>query len=221
MKQILIITRINSDKRNDEFIEIFPSEKEPIERRNIEQNVRLGIHNGINFYDKNILPIAEKIKELISPNAEEVLIVIHYTGNFKNLRNALNSIQNDGNWQIQNYSGENNNYGEIKRAFQGAVTNSSDIELIYKLFSSDHLLEAKLNLLHNCIIPENIPSEKELSELLLDFSDSFKTFKETVSKIKESIGRENNEKTQMERLSWNNKEYVKALTKLRISLLGS
>jgi len=220
MKQILIVTRIDRDQRNDEFVELFPDAESPISGKDKELDLQLSIHNGIRFYNKN-KQIADSIKAQINAEATEVLIVLHYTGSFAGLRNALNDVSNGQNWQIQQYSSGNKNYDEIKKAFRNLQTDSSKVEPIYKLFSPDHLLQAKLELLHNCIVPENIPAEEDLDNLLLEHSDLFKSFKERVGKIKENIEKENVEENKTKELTWNDKDYIEALRELRISLLGS
>lgn len=212
MKQIIIITRIDSDKSNDEFVEIFgETARSPISGIDKEQNLYLSIYNGIDFYDKN-KQIAEKIKSLITPEMTEVLIVVHYTGNFEGLYKALNSINDGRGWQIQKYSSRNKNYDQIKRVFQDVYDDSSKVEPVYKLFSSDHVLEAKIELLHNCIVPEGIPSEENLDDLPPELLNSFKKFKKRVEEIAEN---------KLGEAIWNNKDYEDALTELRESFLSS
>lgn len=205
MKQILIITRIDGSPEKDEFRRTFyKNRKEPVTKD--FEDLHLDIYSGFDLYDDEDDEVARNIQSKIDTKADEVLIVIHSL-EFKSIKAKLISFQNGANWQIQRYSSTDSNYGEIIKAFQDVLTDLSEVETINKLFSADRLLEAKLELLHNCIIPENIPTQ--LDDSLLDFSDSFKSFKERVEKIR------------TDELTWNNKDYIEALTELRKSLLGS
>lgn len=76
------------------------------------------------------------------------------------------------------------------------------IASLKKELGGDPILEAKLELLHNCLHPDSIPPY--LDTLLSKYNNAFETFK-TNAKGKESL----------------EKGYLEALTQLRIDLLGS
>jgi len=213
MKQLLIITRITGNDKKDEFRALYGNTESPV--AGDFENFHLDIYSGLGFYDEDDEEVAKNIQSKIDIKADEVLIVIHSL-EFDGVKSELIELQNGADWQIQQYSSEDNNYEKITKAFQDVVSDPSRIETIDKLFSADYFLEAKLELLHNCIFPESIPSEEDLDNSLSDFSDSFKSFKERVKEIKENI-----EKNKTKKLTWNNKDYIEALTKLRIALLGS
>lgn len=218
MKQILIFTRIN--RGEDEFREIYGNRVSPVDKKfeGLQEDIHLCIHRGNDFLRNKPSEIAEGIQSKINENANEVLIVIHFTGGFKELKSELVKLQNGANWHIQQYSATNSSKykGEIKPAFQQVVDEPSKIETIYKLFSPNYLQEAKLELLHKCLIPENVPSVNKLDSVLSGYSDSFKSFKSKIEAIENNI-----EEKETKVLTWESEDYIKALTELRISLLGS
>lgn len=223
MKQILVITRIDSRESNDEFVEIFEDQdiQTPIIGENSREDLRLSIWNGLFHYYKKNRQIAESIVNLIEPNAGEVLIVFHYTIDSEGLSNAFNRLRGDKNWQIASYSSGDKNYNEIVKAFREVRTNPSKADSIYKLFSPDYVLKAKIDLLRSCIIPQNIPSECDLNRLLSDYSASITNFKLKVKEIIESLPAESGGQNNCEELRWTNKEYQRALAELRTSLMES
>jgi hypothetical protein len=219
MKQILIITRINGNKEKDEFRRTFyENRKEPVVKD--FNDLHLDIYSGFDLYDEEDDEVARSIQSKIDAKAGEVLIVIHSL-EFDSVKSELISLQNGADWQIRKYSSEDGNYGEIKKAFREVLTDSSKVETINQLFSSDSILEAKLDLLHNCINPEDVPPEEDLDNLLSDFSGAFKSFKRRVEEIKKNIEKENLAENKTKELNWDHQDYLEALTKLRKSLLGS
>jgi hypothetical protein len=219
MKQLLIITRIDSAPERDEFRRSFYKNRKAPVTADFE-DLHLDIYSGFDLYEDDDNEVASNIRSKIDAAAGEVLVVIHAL-DFESIKSELINLQNGADWQIRKYSSQDNNYDEITSAFQEVITDSSKVETIYKLFSPDSVLEAKLELLHKCIIPENVPSEKDLNELLPDFSDAFKSFKRRVKEIGENIEKENLRDNKARVLAWNNKEYIAALKELRNSLLGS
>jgi hypothetical protein len=218
MKQILIITRITGNSEKDEFrSEFYPNRKEPVTTD--FEDLNLDIYSGFDLYDDDIEEVATKIQSLIDRQADEVLIVVH-CADFDDLKVELLILSNGASWQIREYSSEDANYKEITEAFQGVITDSSKVEKIDKLFSPDYTLEAKLELLHNCLMPENIPAEESLDKRLKDYSNSFRDFKKKVESIRENLEKENAGENKTAKLTWNNKDYLEALTQLRIALLG-
>jgi hypothetical protein len=74
--------------------------------------------------------------------------------------------------------------------------------IIDRIFKGNPILEAKLELLHNCLVPESIPFS--LNSPLSSYNGAFRTF-----------NTERNNKSAFD------EDYIKALTKLRNALLDS
>jgi len=218
MKQILIITRITGSETKDEFrCEFYNDLKEDVkvdfQEGHFEadfEDLHLDIYSGVKLYNDKAANVAKNIRSKIDPKADEVLIVIHSL-EFEKVKSELINLRDGANWQIKEYSSSKGpiNYDDIKRAFREILADPSEVETIRKLFSNDSILEARLELLHTCIIPGNIPAEEGLDSSLLA---AFRSFKASVEEIR---------KNKTDELTWENKDYIEALTRLRISLLGS
>lgn len=209
MKQILVVTRIIGNSAKDEFRnDFYPNRKEPV--IGDFKGLHLDIHSGFDLYDDEVEEVAINIQSMIDRQSNEVLIVIH-SADFDSLKSELSMFSNGADWQIREYSSVDANYKEITEAFQKVLTDSSKIELIDNIFSPDYTLEAKLELLHKCLVPENIPAAEDLDKRLEDYSDVFGDFRKKVESIREN---------EAAKLKWDDKDYLDALTQLRIALLG-
>lgn len=196
MKQIIVITRI--DHTLSEFPGLYPGRMEPVTEEYDEYS--LIVYDGKLIYDDEIDKMADKIIALVNGEAQEVLIVIHYAS-FDELSRTLLGRNTSANWRVVEYSGSYRNYTtDIKPALQGVIADNKAVERIYRLFTYDPILEAKLNLLHNCILSVNVT---QLDDLLSQYQSTFEIFKKKVAGV-----------------SWHKPEYVTALAELRDSLLG-
>lgn len=201
MKQILIITRI--EPNSGEFGTLFSGRVEPVIAE--YEDLKLTIHDGAGIYDDEVENIANNIVAKVDRSAAEVLFVIHYSSDdFSDLSDALKNMGDGATWQVTQYSGTDSNYdSEIKPLFVNAISESSVVKAIYRLFGGDPELEAKLELLHNCLQSNSVPTA--LHPLLMkQHQQSFELFN-----------------TERHEKLWCNTEYIDALTKLRKSLLGS
>jgi len=182
MKQILIITRITNLKNEDEFGELFPNKKTPVEQE--QSGIKLSIHQGLLFFESVEEKIAKKIKDKIANEASEVLIVIHSL-KFDGIKTELIKLQNNADWQIRRYSTvPENEYTKIKSAFQKVSNDPAGIEAINELFSPDWKLEARLELLQKIVAGETRGEEDdkdyffELDSKIAEYQGNFQDFTE-------------------------------------------
>lgn len=93
-------------------------------------------------------------------------------------------------------------YDETQRNFEESKYDEA-INRLIDWFAIDYVLEAKLNLLHKCLDPQNVPDslEKLIAE---EYGAAFRKFR-----------------SEMTGETWCSKGYIDALTELRRSLLGS
>jgi hypothetical protein len=84
--------------------------------------------------------------------------------------------------------------------FQNFLISNKLIDVLLKQLGGDPILEAKLELLHNCFIPEDIPGS--LPQLLSKFTTDFETFKTSIKDKK-----------------FSDKGYLEALTTFKDKLL--
>lgn len=195
MKQILVITRLETE---DEFATLFPGKQSPIILE--YGQYFLSVHNGLDIGRPDEDTFADEIKRRVVRDATGVLLVVHYKP-FDEWEQYLRQ-SGCGEWEFASYSGVDDNYeATVKPALSGVVNDTHLVEEIYKVFTIDRVLEAKLNLLHRCLIPERIPSS--IDSLLEGHEQAFESFQ----------SRTRNKK-------WDDAEYITALAVLRDALLG-
>lgn len=151
------------------------------------------------------LSIAEYPDEIFDP---QTLVMYHTTPG--DLASFLATKLIKGKKQGMHEPGEENGYAligylidaydEPSHSFNGAAYDAA-IEMLTEWFDIDEVLEAKLDLLHNCLLPKTIP--QHLEKRLSAYQASFEVF--------------NASRTEQ----WNDPKYIDALVALRRSLLGS
>jgi hypothetical protein len=100
-------------------------------------------------------------------------------------------------------------YGELGKA----IENDNFVDVVKSIYEEienfNPILEAKLELLHQCIFPANRPKKEKIPSFV---KGAYEKFEDKVTNIKTENGSE---------LAWNNSDYIKALRELRDSLLNS
>lgn len=207
MRQILVITRITSSPENAES-EYFPGDSNHVSAT--MDDIVFDMYDGLDFYDTEPQEIAKKIVEHIHTSVSEVLIVIHYD-RFEDLDELLFTQHGGSEWQTARYSATNENYKtEIKPALGQVVNDPSQVNKIYNFFANDPYLEAKLNLLHQCLLPESAPASVNDLPIRLRGNPSYFSAYEAFLLIR-------NGKTNADTLD---ESYVTGLKKLRDVLLA-
>lgn len=121
----------------------------------------------------------------------------------------------EGNYQKQHDDPEYKMIQEIdKYGVIEATKNLNELEKVFdelkRLLSGDPILEAKLELLHKCLLPSSAPLQKAFDDefkILKNYEDRYKTFLASI-----------NGKTDVDVF---NPDYIETVKQLRIALLGS
>jgi hypothetical protein len=160
----------------------------------------------------------EDLSNLVDANAN--IFVLHHNspdnanlGNLNNLLSAksgeikmVHKQHNDPEYKMIQ---EIDKYGVIE-----ATKNLNELEKVFdelkRLLSGDPILEAKLELLHNCLLQSSAPLQKAFDDefkILKVYEDRYKSFLTSI-----------NDKTDNDVF---NADYIDAVKQLRIVLLGS
>lgn len=122
-------------------------------------------------------------------------------------RLKLKACTIEGNKQKQHGDTEYNLIPKIdKYGVIEATKNLQELEKVFDelkgMLSGDQILEAKLELLHNCLVPKSVPSS--LNSLLSSYNGAFSTFNNDIERSGETVFDD---------------IYIEALTKFRNTLL--
>ena len=146
---------------------------------------------------------------------ENTLVMFHTTPNIANqeIITTINGIGIKKGKKGQHEPYENQGYQRLLKLTEAWENGSFDKEkyvnakqYIIDWFGINDELEAKLELLHNCLVPESIP--QTLDSLLSSYDGEFKDFKNEITNKNEIIDK-----------SAFDKEYIDALAKFRNALL--
>lgn len=165
--------------------------------------------NGVNIRSSS-LKIVEKINELT--NDETELYLLYHIGNVLNIDEYIKQYLPQLTPCRYSHT-DSEKYQKIRNLIKSVNDNniSQSVESIIKEFFYDKVLEAKLELLHECLVPSGIPpvlpTELKNTNDSLKYEKDFNTFRDNWKK-------ETNEEIF-------NPDFIKELTKLRITLLGS
>ncbi len=161
---------------NDEFTELFPNLASPL---SYESGELVGdVVSGYSVHEQTNSGVADRIRARVRTDVESVVIAIHAADRYRELKRELLG-GNQCQWQVQQYSSVDHNYNsEIAPLLRGIPSNPSNIHDLFKVFSRDAALEAKLRLLTRIALGQAKPNngdpelklEKELVYLQADFN---------------------------------------------------
>lgn len=159
-----------------------------------------------------ILNLNQNINTVLN---QDSLVLWHINNPVQTIKEAVQSITN--NIKVSMHERGWHYELVINALVNAAIANKSAI--LEKIIGIDIELEAKLELLHKCLVPSDAPSLNEFNsdfQILSEYRLRYKNFKETKKKIKDG--------ETLEEFTDNDvfdPQYIEAVKQLRIALLGS